>query len=179
MSVFVARRPHGRPATPGLGKRLALGMAAVALLSGCRGEPTATPRSVAETVVAALDKGDVARFLAVLPTEDRLGEVFDCGRADTLRAALRRRLDDVPAEFEARKRANFRVRLIAFDGPGSESVELAPGDVFHGCTARVAVAVHRSRVTVSRTRGGRLEETDETWTFLQFDPEGPWSYGKY
>jgi len=155
-------------------------MVACVLMLGCRGgEPTATPRSVAETVVAALDRGDRQRFVAVLPTEDKLGEFFDCGRVDTLRAGLRRRLDDVPAEFEARKKANFRVRLVAFDGPGSESEELVPGDVFHGCSARASVAVHRSRVTLSRTRGGRLEETQETWTFLQFEPEGPWFYGKY
>lgn len=164
MSQFVARR---------------LLVVLPCFLLACKGEPTATPRSVAETVVAALDKGDVRRFVAVLPTEDKLGETFDCGRADSLRAALRRRLDDVPAEFEARKKANFRVRLVAFDGEGSESAELAPGDVFHGCTARVAVSMHRSRVTLSRTRGGQNEETQETWTFLQFEPDGPWFYGKY
>jgi len=154
-------------------------LAAVALLAGCRDDPTATPRSVAENVVGALDRGDVRRFLAVLPPVDRLGEAFDCGHTDGLRAALRRRLDDVPAEFEARRQANFRVRLLTFDDAGSETEELAPGDVFHGCTARINLTVHRSQVRLSRMRGGRVEEVQESWTFLRFEPAGPWFYGKF
>lgn len=148
------------------------------LATACRGQPTATPRSVADAVVSALDKGDVRRFMAVLPPTDLLGDAFDCGRADSLRAALQRRLDDVPAEFEARRQANFRMRLVAFDETGSDTAELAEGDVFHGCTARRALTVHRSKLRLTRTRGGLNEEVSEVWTFLRFEPEGPWYYGK-
>ncbi len=148
-------------------------------LGACAGEPpTASPRAVTEAVVAALDEGDVARFLEVLPPEEALGEAFDCGRADTLRAALRRRLDEVRAEFEARRQANFRMRLVAFDGEGSATIDLATGDVFQGCTVRKPLTVHRSRVSLSRQRAGRVEDTAETWVFLRFAPRGPWYYGK-
>lgn len=155
-----------------------LGVSVLLALTACRGQPTATPRSVADAVVSALDKGDARRFAAVLPPTDQLGDAFDCGRADSLRAALQRRLDDVPAEFEARRQANFRMRLVAFDETGSDTTDLAEGDVFHGCTARHALTVHRSKLRLSRTRGGLNEEVAEVWTFLRFEPEGPWYYGK-
>ncbi len=156
-----------------------LGLCVLLALAACRGQPTATPRSVADAVVSALDKGDARRFTAVLPPTDLLSDAFDCGRADTLRAALQRRLDDVPAEFEARRQANFRMRLVAFDEAGSETASLAIGDVFHGCTARRAVTLHRSKLRLSRTRGGRNEEVAEVWTFLRFEPDGPWYYAKF
>lgn len=148
------------------------------VLGGCAAPPNASPRTVADVVVKALDQGDVPGFLAVLPSEDQLGEAFDCGHADTLRAALRRRLDDLRAELEARREAHFRTRISAWDEAGSETVELAPGDVFQGCAARAAVTVHRSRLTLTRTRGGRNDNARETWTFLRFEPDGPWYYGK-
>jgi len=149
-------------------------------LTSCHGTaPTDSPRAVADTVVGALDQGDVQRFLSVLPAEAQLGQAFDCGHSDTLRTALRRRLDDLRSELEARRNANFRMRLLAFDEPGSETTELAPGDVFQGCTVRTAVVVHRSRVALSRKRAGRNEDTRELWTFLRFERDGAWFYGKF
>lgn len=118
-------------------------------------------------------------FLEVLPPLDALGAAFDCGRADSLRAALRRRLDEIRAEFEARRKANFRVRLVDFDLPGSTTAELTPGDVFQTCTVRHPLTVHSARVALSRHRSGRIEDTTETWSFLRFEPEGPWYYGKF
>lgn len=153
---------------------------AALVLMGCNaGAPSGSPRAVAETVVGAFDTGDVARFMSVLPSEDQLGAAFDCGRADTLRAALRRRLDDIQSEFEARRMANFRMRLLAFDLDGSETSALGSGDVYQGCTVRAPVTVHRSRVSLSRKRGGRNDDSTDTWTFLRFEPEGPWYYGKF
>jgi hypothetical protein len=151
---------------------------AVALIACSSGAPNESPRSVAETVTSALDEGDVQRFLEVLPPEDKLGEAFDCGRSDSLRAALRRRLDELRAEFEARRKANFKVRLVAFDLAGSTTAELAPGDVFQGCTARHPLTLHSARVSLSRQRAGRIDDTTETWSFLRFEPNGPWYYGK-
>lgn len=153
---------------------------AALVLTGCgSGAPTGSPRSVAESVVGALDTGDVRRFMAVLPTEDQLGAAFDCGKADTLRAALRRRLDDIHSEFEARRMANFRMRLVSFDRDGSQTTTLTPGDVFRGCVARTPVTLHTSHVSVARKRGGRNDDTDETWPFLRFEPDGPWYFGKF
>lgn len=147
-------------------------------LLGCRGQPTVSPRAVADAVVKAMDKGDVPRFMAVLPSLAQLGEAFDCGHGDVLRAALQRRFDDVPAEFEARRQANFRMRLVAFDDASSETAELAVGDPFHGCVAREPVTVNRVKLKLSRTRGGRNEEIVEQWTFLRFEVDGPWYFGK-
>lgn len=165
-----------------MGKRAAAHVMLLSSLAlpGCQAAaPTESPHTVAETVVAAFDQGDVERFLAVLPSEESLGRAFDCGRADTLRAALRRRLDELRSEFDSRKQANFRMRLLAFDEPGSETLELAPGDVFQGCTARTALTVHRARVSIARKRGGRNDDSHETWTFMRFDADGPWYYGKF
>lgn len=153
---------------------------AALVLTGCHaGAPTDSPRSVAEAVVVAFDTGDVARFMSVLPSEDQLGAAFDCGRADTLRAALRRRLDDIHGEFEARRMANFRMRLVAFDLEGTETSALGIGDVYQGCTVRAPITVHRSRVSLSRKRGGRNDDSTDTWTFVRFEPDGPWYYGKF
>lgn len=162
----------------GAAKRAIRRACLAALLVACASPPNTSPRSVADAVIKALDQGDVQRFLAVLPTEDQLGEAFDCGHADTLRAALRRRLDDLRAELEARREAHFRTRLLGWDEDGSETVELEPGDVFMGCAARVPLTVHRSRLTLQRTRGGRNDNARETWTFLRFESDGPWYFGK-
>lgn len=140
---------------------------------------TSTPRAVAERVVAALDRGDAASFLANLPTDTDLERTFDCGRANSLLAATQRRREDAPAEFAARRQAGHKVRLVQFDQPGTQSVELLPGDVFHGCTVRQAVKVHRSRVELSLSKSGRMDLDQETWVFLRFTPDGPWTFARF
>lgn len=135
-----------------------------------------TPRAVADQVITALDKGDASAFLAVLPAEAELTHAFDCGRNDTLRNALQRRREDAPAEFAARRQAGHRVRLVQFDKAGSSTVELVPGDVFQGCTVLTPVTVHRSLVELSLSKSGRMDLDQETWTFVRFTADGPWSY---
>lgn len=148
----------------------------LALVSCSSPSASNTPRAVADQVVAALDKGDAAAFLAVLPAETELTRTFDCGRNDTLRNALQRRREDAPAEFAARRQAGHRVRLMQFDKAGTTTVELAPGDVFQGCNVLTSVTVHRSRVELSLSKSGRMDLDQETWTFVRFTVDGPWSY---
>lgn len=149
-------------------------------LMACGSVPdTSSPRAVAERVAGALDRGDAAAFLAMLPADTDLERTFDCGRADNLRAALQRRREDAPAEFAARRQAGHKVRLVKFDQPGTQSVELLPGDVFHGCTVRQAVKVHRSRVELSLSKSGRMDLDQETWVFLRFTPDGPWTFARF
>jgi len=163
-----------------MARRAAARILMLSSLAGCQAAtPTESPQTVAEAVVGAFDTGDVERFLAVLPSEQQLGDAFDCGRTDTLRAALRRRLDDIRTEFDSRKKANFRMRLLEFDEPGSETLELVPGDIYQSCSARVPLTIHRSRVSISRKRGGRNDDSHDTWAFLRFAPDGPWYFGKF
>lgn len=146
-------------------------------LVSCSSPPdTSTPRAVADRVVTSLDRGDAAEFLTVLPAEADLAKTFDCGRNDTLRNSLQRRREDAPAEFAARRQAGHRVRLVQFDKAGSTTVEMVPGDVFQGCTVLTPVTVHRSRVELSLSKSGRMDVDQETWTFVRFSAEGPWSF---
>ena len=149
------------------------------LLMSCQSQvDSSSPRAVATLVVSALDKGDAAAFMGVLPTDSQLESTFDCGRTNQLLAALQRRREDAPAEFAARRQAGHRVRLVQFDRPGSATTTLEVGDVFHGCAARVPVTVHRSRIELSLSKAGRIDVDTETWTFLRFTPEGPWYFAK-
>jgi len=136
------------------------GLAAGAMGCSGGGKPGDT-RAVAESFITALDRGDPNRFVAVLPPEDRLGTAFDCGRADTLRATIQRRREDARSDFQAREPADLRV-----------------GDVFHGCTVKASVGVQRAKVTFTLSRGGRADDVQETWTFVRFEPGGPWYYMK-
>jgi hypothetical protein len=139
---------------------------------------TSSPRAVAERVVAALDKGDAGAFLAVLPNDTDLERTFDCSRGNSLRGALQRRREDAPAEFAARLHAGHRVRLMRFDQPGTSTVELVPGDTYQGCSVLQSVMVHRSRVELSLSKSGRMDLDQETWTFLRFSADGPWTFAR-
>ncbi|MBL8785172.1 MAG: hypothetical protein JNJ59_09745 [Deltaproteobacteria bacterium] len=154
---------------------LVSGLAAGAMGCSGGGKPGDT-RAVAESFITALDRGDPNRFVAVLPPEDRLGTAFDCGRADTLRATIQRRREDARSDLEARKAAGLRVKLTDFQP--SEPSELGVGDVFHGCTVKASVGVQRAKVTFTLSRGGRADDVQETWTFVRFEPGGPWYYMK-
>jgi hypothetical protein len=161
--------------SPGLA---VVGMFIVALM-GCGSPPdNATPRAVAERVVAALDAGDAGAFLDTLPSDADLERTFDCSRGNSLRGALQRRREDAPAEFAARRHAGHRVRLVRFDQAGTTSVELVPGDSFQGCTVLKAVMAHRSRVELSLSKSGRMDFDQETWTFLRFSADGPWTFAR-
>jgi len=150
-----------------------------ALLAACQNQvDSSSPRAVATLVVTALDKGDAATFMGVLPSDSQLESTFDCGRTPQGLASLQRRREDAPAEFAARRQAGHRVRLVHFDRPGSTTTTLEVGDVFHGCAARVPVTVHRSRIELSLSKSGRIDVDIETWTFLRFTPEGPWYFAK-
>lgn len=160
----------------GVARNLLVGWLAVAAVACSRGGGPGDTRSVAESFIAALDRGDPNRFVAVLPPEDRLGAAFDCGRADTLRATIQRRREDARSDLEARKAAGLRVKLTDFQP--SEPSELGVGDVFHGCTVKTVVGVQRAKVTFTLSRGGRADDVQESWTFVRFDAGGPWYYMK-
>jgi hypothetical protein len=134
---------------------------------------------VAATVVRALDRGQPEAFLAVLPPDEALEETFDCGHGDTLRGVFQRKRDEARAELAARRAAGHRVKLHVFDGEGSATDELGVGDLFEGCTVKRPVTVHRARVSVSLSKGGRADRDLETWNFLQFEPEGPWYFARH
>lgn len=175
MTRFVTHSLRHRP-----GLLAALSTCVAGLLVACASPADMnTPRAVAERVAAALDRGDAGGFLAMLPADGDLERTFDCGRGDNLRAAVQRRREDAPAEFAARRQAGHRVRLVQFDQPGTQTVELLPGDVFHGCTVRQAVKVHRSRVELSLSKSGRMDLDQETWVFLRFTPDGPWNFARF
>jgi len=160
----------------GVAKNVLVGWLAMGEV-GCAGGGTpGDTRTVVESVITALDRGDPNRFVSALPPEDRLGATFECGRNDSLRAAIRRRREDARGDLEARKAAGLRVKLADFE-PG-EPGELAVGDVFHGCTVKAAVGVQRAKVTFTLSRGGRADDVQENWTFVRFDPGGPWYYMK-
>ncbi len=150
------------------------------LAQGCaNGLDQSSPESVARLFVHAVDRGQVEELLAILPPDESLGVTFNCGHANTLRSIFSRKRDEARAELAARKAAGHRMKLHSFDGEGSKTGELVAGDIFEGCTVLRPVTVHRSKVIASLAKGGWADRDTETWTFLRFEPEGPWYFAKH
>jgi hypothetical protein len=162
-----------------LGSPLIGALLSVLTASCANGLDQSSPEGVARLFVHAIDRGRVDEFLAILPPDEKLASSFDCGHADTLKSVFMRKRDEARAELAARKAAGHQMRLHRFDGEGSKTTELSQGDLFEGCTVLRPLTVHRSKVTASLAKGGSADRDTETWTFLRFEPEGPWYFARH
>lgn len=121
-----------------------------------------------------MDRRDAELGLRLIAPADKLREAFDCGAADALANAAERAREELRISYEELSATGVAVRLGRFDKDGSETLKLAVGDAFRGCTAKAPVEVHRARLSLIYRKGARDDEDTERWDFIRFAADGPW-----
>lgn len=133
-----------------------------------------TPKASAQSVTAAFKARSGPQALAIMPTAELLKKSFDCP-GDELGKQLAGARDRVPKEF-VQVPADMDVALGQFDKQGTEETVYKPGETFEGCKVKEAVTVHKSRLELQISKGGKTEYQNKTWRFFKFGTEEKWYF---
>jgi hypothetical protein len=133
-----------------------------------------TPKASATWLAKAINDRKAAAGLALLPSDDAVRKALDCPGDEIVKRLTEQRAK-APKDFE-KLPPDTTVALGAFDKEGTEEKILKPGETYEGCKTKIMVTVHKARLELQFTKGGKTDYDGETWTFLKFGEEEKWYF---
>jgi hypothetical protein len=159
---------------------LLLNTGLAALLAGCgASDETSPPRTTAERVLDALNRGELSAYLSALPSPSQLERHFDCPPEHALVAAIARTREDALGVLDTWRSEGLRVSLRAFDLAQAEQLSLSEGDTHRDCLVRAPVDVVTVDVTLEMRRRGHRDQLVETWPFWRFSDDPTWYHARF
>lgn len=125
------------------------------------------PYALVKAVLEARNKGDVGKYLSLVPSDALLSQILNCWPKDELLGQIQRFREDAPLALLLRREAGHYSEVKHYDEKDTQSVELLKGDMWKGCALLAPIEAKKLDLTLENRLKGEKRLVKESFSLMR------------